>query len=234
MNQHGASRSIVVRLSASTLAVVALLGLTWLCAAVSADRLRASYAHTVNTIDALSGAVLQGVKLRDDEETGLRGYLLTGRQRFLQPYDAARRALPALRYRQDLLMVAEPVALPLVRAERRAGDAWDRWAMGVLGHPLPAPRDVAALIAQQDHGKVLFDRYRAAANRIIARLDGARQEDLRASVATSVMTDRLFAALFAGAISLGLLLGWRAMRAVTRPLAALRRAAEAIGQGDLT
>jgi len=234
MNQHGASRSIVVRLSASTLAVVALLGLTWFCAAVSADRLRASYAHTVNTIDALSGAVLQGVKLRDDEETGLRGYLLTGRQRFLQPYNAARRALPALRHRQDLLMVAEPVALPLVRAERRAGDAWDRWAMGVLGHPLPAPRDVAALIAQQDHGKVLFDRYRAAANRIIARLDGACQEDLRASVATSVMTDRLFAALFAGAISLGLLLGWRAMRAVTRPLTALRRAAEAIGQGDLT
>ncbi len=232
MNQHGASRSIVVRLSASTLAVVALLGLTWFCAAVSADRLRASYAHTVNTIDALSGAVLQGVKLRDDEETGLRGYLLTGRQRFLQPYDAARRALPALRQRQDLLAVAEPAALPLVRAERRAGDAWDRWATDVLAHPLPAPRDVAALIAQQDHGKVLFDRYRAAANRIIARLDGARQEDLRASVATSVMTDRLFAALFAGAISLGLLLGWRAMRAVTRPLAALRRAAEAISSSS--
>ena len=234
MNQHGASRSIVVRLSASTLAVVALLGLTWFCAAVSADRLRASYAHTVNTIDALSGVVLQGTKLRDDEETGLRGYLLTGRQRFLQPYDVARRALPALRQRQDLLTAAEPAALPLVRAEWRAGDAWDRWATDVLVHPLPAPRGAAALIAQQDHGKVLFDRYRAAANRIIARLDGARQEDLRASVATSVMTDRLFAALFASAISLGLLLGWRAMRAVTRPLAALRRAAGAIGHGDLT
>ncbi len=234
MNQHGASRSIVVHLSASTLAMVALLGLTWLGAAVSVDRLRASYAHTVNTIDALSGAVLQGTKLRDDEETGLRGYLLTGRPRFLQPYDAARRALPALRQRQDLLAADEPGAQPLLTARRGAGDAWDRWAAGVLAHPLPAPRGVAALVAQQDHGKALFDRYRAATDHVIAYLDAARQEALRASVAMSVTTDRLFIALFAGAIGLGLLLGWRAMRAVTHPLAALRRAAGAIGHGDLT
>ncbi len=228
------SRSIVVRLSASTLAVVALLGLTWLCAAVSADRLRASYAHTVNTIDALSGAVLQGAKLRDDEETGLRGYLLTGRPRFLQPYDAARRALPSLRHRQDLLMAAEPAALPLVRVERRAGDAWGRWATDVLAHPSSAPRGAAAIVAQQDHGKALFDRYRAATDRVIAHLDAARQKDLRVSVATSVTIDQLFAALFASAIGLGLLLGWQATRAVTRPLAALRHAAHAIGHGDLT
>jgi len=229
----GHSHSIVVRLSAHTVAVVALLGLTWLGAVVSADRLRARYAHTVDTVDTLSAAVLHGATLRDDEETGVRGYLLTDRRRFLQPYDAARRAFPVLRHQQVLLAAAEPAALPLLRAQRRAGDAWDRWATGVLAHPTTAPRGAATLVAQQDRGKALFDRYRAATARVIARLDAARQADLRASVALLAATNRLVAALFIGATGLGLLLGWQATRAVTRPLAALRQAARAIGAGDL-
>jgi len=227
------NRSIVVRLSAHTLAVVALLGLTWLGATVSADRLRAHYAHTVDTLDTLSAAVLHGAMLRDDEETGLRGYLLTERPRFLQPYDAARRAFPVLHHRQDLLATAEPAALPLLRVQRRAGEAWDQWAAGVLAHPTTAPRGTAALVAQQDQGKALFDRYRAATARVIARLDADRQADLRASVALLTATNHIFAALFIGAIGLGLLLGWQATRAVTRPLTALRQAARAIGAGDL-
>ena len=226
------SRGIVVHLSASTLAVVALLGLTWLGAVVSADRLRASYAHTVDTVDALSATVLQGVKLRDDEETGVRGYLLTGEPFFLQPYDAARHALPALRRRVDRLTADEPAVRPLVWVQRGAGDAWGRWATGVLAHPLADPRAPAA-VAAQVRGKALFDRYRAAAARTVAQLDADRQAGLGASVAALAATDRLFAALFAGAIGLGLLLGWQATRAVVHPLAALRRAAWAIGAGDL-
>src|SRR5581483_5368852 len=51
---------------------------------------------------------------------------------------------------------------------------------------------------------------------------------------TLARMDLLLAAFFASAIGLGLILGWRSSRAVTRPLAALGHAAHAIGEGDLT
>ena len=52
-----------------------------------------------------------------DAETGQRGYLLTGRPSYLEPYEAARRELPAeidpegvhAEYREGLLWVSLPI-----------------------------------------------------------------------------------------------------------------------------
>ncbi len=70
------TRSISVRLSVGTLCMIVLLGVTWLAATVGTNALRANYVHTVDSVDALTTAVLRASTLRDDEETGLRGYLL--------------------------------------------------------------------------------------------------------------------------------------------------------------
>jgi diguanylate cyclase (GGDEF)-like protein/PAS domain S-box-containing protein len=227
-------RSIRVRLFAGYLGALTLLVVAWAVASTSTAMLRADYAHTVRGADALSMVVLQGSKLRDDEETGLRGYLLTGNRSFLVPYLAARRQSPALRRQADALAASAPDALPLILAGRNAADRWDRWAQGILRRPAASPRDSAALVAQQKVGKTLFDRYRAATDRIIGRLDRDRQASFAADQGTLTRMTVSFAALFAGAVALLAGLGWWTTRAIVRPLTRLGHAVAAIERGDLT
>ena len=224
---------IAARLAATTVLVVALLGATWLVALAGTGALRANYVHTVTDLDALTAAVLQGSKLRDDEETGLRGYLLTGRAEFLQPYTAAMQALPGVQRRVETLGLGEPTLRPLLSAQRRRGDTWGRWASGVLQDPVAYKPGSAVLVAQQRRGKAFFDSYRAGTDRVTVALDVRRRADLGQSLATLDRMELLFSGIFIGAIGLGLLLGWRSTRAVTRPLGTLDRVAQAIGRGDL-
>src|SRR5947209_9141264 len=112
-------RSIRINLLAGFLGALVLLLLAWLVAGLSAATLRSNYAYTVRTTDALTNAVMQTTKLRDDEETGLRGYLLTGRQQFLAPYLQARQEVPAMVRQVDLLSAAAPDVRPFLQARSR-------------------------------------------------------------------------------------------------------------------
>ncbi len=233
---HRARRahSINGRLLASYASVVALLGVAWVVALVAANTLRVSYDQTVNTVDALSGEVTLQIKLMDDEETGLRGYLLTTSAAFLQPWTAARNALPLARERARELAGAAPRIQPLLVSMDRDALDWERWATPLARSRPSAPRGSAALLARQLDGKARFDRYRAAAEHVTQTLDDLRQRELDASLQTLARLTWLFAALFAITMGMATLIGWRTTRAVARPLAALGQAARTIGRGDLT
>jgi len=97
MDRGQEAHRIRVRLLVSYVVMIGLPGLAWAVTASMTSTLHATYTHTVNVVDALSTDVVLQTKLMDDEETGLRGYLLTGQPVFLQPYAAARAALPAIR-----------------------------------------------------------------------------------------------------------------------------------------
>jgi PAS domain S-box-containing protein len=226
--------SIRAHLLTGYLGALTLLVVAWAVATMGAASLRANYAYTVTATDTLSNIVLQSSKLRDDEETGLRGYVLTGKREFLQPYTSAQSELPGLQRRADALVATAPDIRPSLLAQGRLSSAWDRWARGVLRDPTAYPRGAAALIAQQRAGKLLFDRYRAATDRIIRLLDQDRRQSFHDGMAALTHITLAFVALFAGAVGLLTLLGWRTMRAVVGPLQALGYAATAIGQGDLT
>ena len=226
--------SIRVHLLAGYLCALTLLVVAWAVATMGAASLRANYAYTVTATDTLSNNVLQSSKLRDDEETGLPGYLLTGKQEFLQPYLSAQTDLPTLQRQADALVGTMSDARPSLLAQDRLSSAWGRWAQSALRDPVAYPRGSATLIAQQQAGKILFDRYRAATARIIRLLDQDRQQNFHDGLAALSRITLAFVALFASAVSLLTLLGWRTMRAVVGPLHALGHAATAIGRGDLT
>lgn len=226
--------SIRARLVAGYIAVVVLLALAWATTTISTTTLRANYTHTVNTVDALSAMVLQGSKLRSDEETGLRGYLLTGRPAFLQPYLSAQRAIPALRHNILVLAAGDTRLTSLLHARAKTAQTWEQWATGVLRQSAPTSFRTAAFIAQQQRGKHLFDQYRTATAELIHYLDTRRQHDLQSSLAMLAGMNALLAGIFASAVGLMLLIGWRTTRAVTQPLERLGHAAAAIGHGDLT
>ncbi len=221
------------RLATTTVGMLALLGTMWIAATLSTNALGASYTHSVRHIDALSVAVAEGSKLRDDEETGLRGYLLTGQKTFLAPYTAALAASPALRTQVDALIADDAVLRPLILNRRRIGQAWQSWAAGLVKDPIAYPRASPRLIAQQLQGRALFDHYRAATTAVTTALDVEQEQDYNDSVTLVAHVHMIFAIVFVGAMVTTLLLGWRTILAVTRPLAMLSRAAQAIGEGDL-
>jgi len=212
---------------------LAVLGL--LCAAGGAaiagiSTVRDHYTHTVEVTDALNAAVLDQIRHLDDQETGLRGYLLTGQASYLQPYSAAARDIPSLRARSLALAQDEKGAEPLVAAVVNDGDRWQSWATQVVA----APRlSGAALLAQQNVGKRLFDSQRASAARMTSFLNATRQRTH--SQSENAMTMALWVVgilMILAAIGMALV-SWLVTRAVSLPLRSLGQAADRVGDGKL-
>ena len=164
-----------------------------------------------------------------DAETGVRGYLLTGDDRFLQPYRLGRAAFgaqlaTALGHADRIEDGGRTAAL--LTAELRAGRRWlAGWAAPVLADPQPGGDE-------QQRGKALFDDYRAAhqaaADRLGAVIAGDRQlldDRAHALIATS-------AAVLAGALVLGGLSARRAVRRTTVPIERLSQTLSELRQGD--
>ncbi|MGH2390547.1 MAG: ATP-binding protein [Chloroflexota bacterium] len=213
--------------------MLVLVGMMWIAGTLSTNALHAGYTRSVHHIDALTAALREASKLRDDEESALRGFLLTGHKGFLAPYYAALRAGPVLQQQIDALIADDPQLRPLVLTRRQAGRAWANWAAGVLKHPYIYDSGSSQPNAQQLQGKALFDRYRAAIAVSTSALDREQRDTYNENSSLLTRTNLLFTELFAGAIVIGVLFGWRTILAVTRPLDALGRAAQAIGRGEL-
>src|SRR5438270_9229720 len=117
--------SVRAHLIAGYVAALLLLALTAIGAATGASTVSHEFIQAVQTDGVLTDFVLLRTKLVDDEETALRGYLLTHDTRFLVPYTTARRLLPALRARSARLGTAVPGVQPLLVYMRQRVLAWE-------------------------------------------------------------------------------------------------------------
>jgi signal transduction histidine kinase len=224
--------SVRAQLIAGYVAALLLLGLTAIGAATGASTVSHEFVKAVRTDDVLTDIILLRTKLVDDEETALRGYLLTHDTSFLVPYTTARRLLPALRARSTRLGTAVPGLPHLLVSMRQRVLAWERWARQVLAHPPAGPSSARA--AQQRAGERLFNAYRAASARVLHYLQADQDAHLHAGLSTVTTMNTVLAAIFGGAVVLMALIGWTMIRMVTQPLDRLRLAAEAIGRGDFS
>jgi signal transduction histidine kinase len=171
-----------------------------------------------------------------NEETGVRGYALTGRGDFLSPYlegrQAEQRALAALARLARGAAAGERLPGDLARI-RSAADAWrTRYAepliADVRGHPgEPLP------VARADAGKTRFDAVRSALRTqeadIVAARDAARDR-LRTSVHR---LNLLFIVLGAALVLAAALLVVLLRRVVSRPLSRLGEEVRQVAGGDL-
>src|SRR5919204_4494965 len=224
--------SVRAQLIAGYVAALLLLGLTAIGAATGASTVSHNFVQAVRTDDVLTDIILLRTKLVDDEETALRGYLLTHDPSFLVPYTTARRLLPALRARSARLGSAVPGLPPLLVTMRQRVLAWERWARQLLAHPPTGPS--SARTAQQREGQRLFNAYRVASARVLHHLQVDQDARLHAGQSTVATMKTVLAAIFGGAVVLMALIGWTIIRMVTQPLDRLRLAAEAIGRGDFS
>ncbi len=221
-------------LLAATIGVVLALAVVGIGLALRAnnelDQQRALLLDQVGP--ALRGA-LQLENALVNEETGVRGYVLTGEPRFVQPYrngtSAEAAAYHELRMRAPLL---GPVIGGKVDAVRVRVGVWrTHYVLPALSRIGRFPRRPLAVEVE---GKHLFDSVRASLRRLQA---GLQIKDNQARSQLNGASSNLKALLIlAAALILGGLMGAGVLlrAAITRPLGRLGREARRVAGGEFS
>jgi signal transduction histidine kinase/CheY-like chemotaxis protein/CHASE3 domain sensor protein len=233
---HGwraAFRGVRALLFGGNAAMVFVLLVGLVAAFSSTQVLSTNFTHTVNTVDALSTAQAQGIKLLEDEETSLRGYLLTGDKTFLQPYTAASHELPPILARVERLLAGDARGHALLESILKDGQAWATWATPYLHQSPTQARTSPGFAASMLHGKVLFDQFRQSSDRLSVYLEEQRTRSLRESLTAVDRTGGILFWVLVGTVGLMVVIAWLTSRGITRSLDRLGYAAKVISLGDL-
>jgi CHASE3 domain sensor protein len=167
-----------------------------------------------------------------DLETGVRGFVITGQARFLQPWQAAQAALPGVSGNLERL-VAGGVQEQRVQSLARAAAAY------VQDYSVPlvdtARRDPAAArgVAATEEGKRRVDAMRVQFDQLIAteqRLSAERQDRSNQAAQRAVAAA---AGGLAGSVLLIVGFAGYLQRAIVRPVLAAAAMAGRLAAGDL-
>jgi signal transduction histidine kinase len=212
--------------------ILLVLGVAFTVLLVTVRDLRKAASAADNSEQALTAAN-ELERLVVDLETGVRGFVITGRQEFLQPFDAARRNLPARAAELERLSAGNPEQ---ARTARRITQAAGEYVTGYAVPLVDAARrgdPAASGFPKTLEGKRRVDALRVEFDRFIAterRLAQVRQEraDGAARRAVLAVVGGLGAALL---IVLGVTASWA--RAVVRPVVRASQLAGRLAGGDL-
>ncbi|MCJ2062958.1 methyl-accepting chemotaxis protein, partial [Methylobacterium sp. J-088] len=205
---------------------VALLAFDRLNEATEARR------HSVQVLRDLDAFTLAML----NQETGLRGYLLTGRETSLEPYQSGRRTLDAAIGRLNGLVSAGTESSRLLGEAVTAARSWQMDIGEAVTHTaaVAATRPDAIRLEADGTGKRLFDRLReklAAIEKLEERNRADQAERLVAAKRTAAIV------LWLGALLTLLIcaaIGVAINRLIVRPLVRVMSFVEHIGAGDLT
>jgi diguanylate cyclase (GGDEF)-like protein/PAS domain S-box-containing protein len=145
----------------------------------------AAVEHTLG----VESAINEMLSLLKDAETGQRGYLLSGDPQFLEPYDLARRELPAAFERLSELSRDDAEQEQQLRRLKSLSD--DKLAFVTEAVELRLADDAtgAAQLIRSGRGKALMDEVRAQTQRMISyeeRILGRRKLEAHAAEVTAM------------------------------------------------
>ena len=121
-------------------------------------------------------------RLRIDEETGLRAYLLTRDERFLQPFTESGDQAPKFEAQLGQLIAGNPEQRLQNEKVYAAHRAWHAWAVRAI--TMAKTGAPAGDLEFQLRGKELMDRYRETRTEFIAREEQLRDHRLAMSRST--------------------------------------------------
>jgi diguanylate cyclase (GGDEF)-like protein len=217
-------RLIIVGSVVITLLLAGLLGWVLGVSHPETDR----FGKGIEALDNQRSAML-------DQETGLRGYLVTGQPAYLLPYSRGRTAM-GLADHELLSIVGDRRMTDAVIAERIAEQRWvDEWAVPAASGALVFTPGTSA--AQRDQflakGKALFDDYRAAgatADDVASNhVHQLRQREI--AVLVAMMGFALLLAV--GKLAIAVRLRGRLQRRILGPVDVLLSGVRAVREGNL-
>jgi signal transduction histidine kinase len=189
--------------------------------------------HILDDIDPARVATADLLAAAVDQETAVRGFALTGNQRFLTPYQAGGDAADAAIARMRRQVGDEPALRREIDTVARRLDRW-RTEIGEPSQDIsPAGEAQARSDEFQDRGRALFDSLRASVDVVDTRLAEMRAAalddlDTAARNATIAMLIQV-----AGLILSGIIIVVALARVVVGPIERLGRDARVVAAGDL-
>ena len=176
---------------------------------------------------AVAGEVEALMNRVTDGETGERGYLITGRENYLEPYNTFAGTIDHLYTELAALTANEPVQhqqvlllQPLLLARRNELQA-------IIDLRRSSGLDIARTSASFDLGKSLHDRIRAVVSILIGnetRTIGIRNADVAAATTESLAGAALVAFALAILAAATFIVGWRNKRTIAAAQLAIERA----------
>ncbi|OIK23268.1 sensor histidine kinase [Streptomyces malaysiense] len=188
---------------------------------------------TASLIDRRSPALVESIRIEAalvDQETGIRGYGVSGRRDFLQPYaQGVADEQAALKRMRPLLSDDSRARADLAEVEKDA-DAWQK----LIARPVStaSPADAAKIAeARADEGKADFDSLRRAMARQQAHLQDERQAATRELRQAVTLRNWMFSVIALVIAVVAVLVFEALRRGVTGPLSLLGAAAREVSQG---
>ena len=176
-------------------AVAALLVVTAMIVATNLAVL-AAFTPQAGRAVAVSTALDRAEVAMVDQETGLRGFLLTGDREFLAPYEEGVAALRSLDAEMAQATRDDPELTSWVERLLAAEREWtEQWAEPTLRTP-PSASDSTAMVVSLLKGKDLFDRYReveAGAQRVVDHRREVAVDRMRTVLALGTLAGLLVA-----------------------------------------
>jgi CHASE3 domain sensor protein len=217
---------------------VAVLSVGWLTAmgllAASAVQLRFAQVREARIYLPAEQGVLQLLNAFVDQQTGLRGYLLTGQERYLKPYTDGTGAATAMLPQLEATTRTIPDARTALARVKAAHQVWQQYATEQIRLVRGGHREEAVAVVASPASKARFDELRAS----VASLQGMvtrAQHDNRSQVVA--WEHRLIAVLVLTLAVLALVVTVAVrglLTVIIGPVQTLAQAARAVADGDLS
>ena len=169
-----------------------------------------------------------------DQETGLRGWLATGNEVFLEPYRTGRATADDafVKLRRDVdgtpELTMDVVDLLLAR------ERWDSWATEASGMRVgDGQSDRVRLSAFLLRGKNIFDAYRAADEKTVSALQVRRTEGMRGQLVALGVVAAGYVVVLGGALVVAVRRRRSLRRSILEPIDRLLATIELLRSGDL-
>ncbi|QNN51867.1 CHASE3 domain-containing protein [Nocardioides mesophilus] len=237
---HGAVRRFRERLDSLRFlmyaVVAALLLLLFISAGANAAArvtVREAQQELTTQLSPAESDVTQLAKAYVDQESGYRGYLLTGDAGLLQPYHAGRRDARRLETELRRLLTGRPTAVQLLDDVVAAAGTWSRSTQPEIALQLRGEDASSAAVEESVRGgKQLFDQLSSRLELLQSHVRGLYRSQVQDIAAAQALANTVtgLAVITAAVVALGsvLLLRWR----LTRPLTRLLDDVQAVAGGD--
>lgn len=208
------------------LAAVVLLVLGGGFAAFSALRSEHSARQQIARTQAVVASLLAALQAGLNAETGERGFLLTGREDYLAPYEIGREAIDEALGRLDteLSVRFTPSQTAGLKELREHYEAlFGTFARAIAHYRADRPNDVRSIVASGD-AKQTMDRIRALTDQLIEDEQGVLARALAKSELAERRTFVALSGLGMGVVALLAFTGWIASRAIRLEAAGRQKA----------